>query len=214
MRTALRPIVAACVAATALAGGAHAAEAATKIPTGFLTYENASARSAVEFGETRWKVSDARTAQLLVNPCGARKTADAGRVAARTVTSSGDNDAGNDEQLVLYRSEALARQAMKGIRDALATCKGASDAARTVRRGQAASIGDEALRVIVQSTLAEGPGGGERSVVARRGSALIIYRVHTTYDPAKTGFRRADFKRQEKDAKALAGKVCGLPGVC
>ncbi|MDF5754727.1 hypothetical protein [Spongiactinospora sp. TRM90649] len=69
--------------------------------------------------------------------------------------------------------------------------------------------------MIGQDTEKGDAGAGERAVVTRRGSAFVVYKVHTTYDNRRAvTFKNGDFRRQSKDATAMARKVCDISGVC
>lgn len=74
--------------------------AATEIPKNFLLTEPAARTplSETDASEMGWKISDKLTRPLELNPCNRRRAADAGRVAARTITYWSSAPSSSSEQ--------------------------------------------------------------------------------------------------------------------
>ncbi|MER5424898.1 hypothetical protein [Streptosporangium roseum] len=187
---------------------AGTAAAAPGIPKGFLLYEKAAATKDRD-PETNWKVSDSPKARFAVDPCGRGAVGKAGRVAARTVTFTGVPDFMKVEQVLLYGSKAAAEQAMTQIRAALSACGARSDRGAGYRYASTAvtGLGDDALKVSGQAYYGKKVGiGGDRSVVVRKGNAVLIYlRAGEYYKPVKR-----DWADQVKDATRMTAKICGI----
>ncbi|GGK63093.1 hypothetical protein Ppa06_20470 [Planomonospora parontospora subsp. parontospora] len=191
---------------------AGAGETGWKLPRNFLLHE-ARARKPVAYPEEeKWTVSD-RHERLSLTPCGVGRSEDRGRVSTRTVTYTAP-ELYRAEQVVIYRSERAARAAMTDLRRRAGRCE-ADEGDQVVARGRTEKIraGDQAVRVIVQNYDREGGGsaiGGQRGVVVRKGRALVSYMYAGEYGEV----RASDFRRQLRDARKMAVKVCSLPGVC
>ncbi|MGN9837717.1 hypothetical protein ACTMTI_06325 [Nonomuraea sp. H19] len=185
--------------------------AATEIPKNFLLTEPA-ARTPLSQGdasEMGWQISDKLTRPLELNPCNRRRAADASRVAARTITYWSSAPNSSSEQLILYSSPRAAHAALTQLRADVKRCARTGDPAAPqlkIRwRTSKVRVGDEATGMgyttwqdgYVNETLS--------GVVARRGSALMIYAdTAAVYQPGVL----------IKNAKKMAAKVCKLPGVC
>ncbi|GGO06930.1 hypothetical protein GCM10010116_13810 [Microbispora rosea subsp. aerata] len=190
-------------AAQATAGVASGAEAKAKLPKGFLLNEAKMDRPRKPWEHL--KLSDSLKRPLEVNPCD-RNTARDGRSASRTFTYLAETDY-RSEQVVLYPSKRAAKAAMRTLRADLAKCdSGGRGPERYAYRWKSTDIGDEAIRV-----------GGfffenrTRSVVVRRGSAIAVY-VRTGL--VTKSLPVSQFRPLIKDARKMAAKLCGLPGVC
>jgi hypothetical protein len=196
----------ALVCAVLVAG--TAAATAPALPRGFLLYEKAAAKKD-KSPETTWKVSNSLKTPLAVNPCGKATLGGTGRAAARTVTFVGVPDFMKVEQVVLYDSGAAARKAVTQVRAALSACGSRAESGSGYRYVSApvAGLGDEALRVSGQVYYGKKAGvGGERSVLVRKGGAVLVYLVAGEYSkPA-----RRDWADQLRDAGKMTAKVCGV----
>ncbi|WP_285706797.1 hypothetical protein [Microtetraspora sp. NBRC 16547] len=200
-------------------GGAGTAQAETiKIPKGFLLSEPRATRSLspVEAFEEWWEISDKLSRPLELDPCGSKKKPRDGRVAMRTVVQGTSGPSYFSEQLVLYRNVEAAKAALDRLRVDVKRCakgKPPVQALVGVRHryvGTSIRVGDEALLVKGYS-YDKGwrePVGGGRYVVARRGSALILFTADDYYQVDET------VKTLVGETKKMAKKVCGLPGVC
>jgi hypothetical protein len=189
--------------AVAASRGEAVAASGAALPKGFLLYE-AKAAGPSRSWET-WKVSDRLNRRLQVNPCDQNPGAK-NRSAARTITYSAETDY-LAEQVVVYGDETAARKAMSSVRADLKRCARVGIGHnRYSYKWKNVGIGDEALRV-----------GGfffetrMRYVVVRKGKALVVY--------AQSGdvsgrLLSSHFRLLEKDARTMAGKVCGLRRVC
>ncbi|GAA4231743.1 hypothetical protein FHR32_004127 [Streptosporangium album] len=195
-------------------GGTGVAHAGTaEIPKGFLLTERAAAAGPVMEDEEWWKISNSLSRQLELNPCDTKGKPRDGRVAMRTITYSSSAPSGSSEQLVLYRNTESAQAAFRKLRADLTRCpKQATTKRSTSSRfgyvGKPLRVGDEALSVAGYS-YKKGKREGEAAemgVVARRGTALILY------TDAGNGLRES--KKIVGQAKKMAKKVCDLPGVC
>ncbi|GIH45290.1 hypothetical protein SAMN05421833_102135 [Microbispora rosea] len=188
---------------TATAADASQASAPAVLPKGFLLNE-----AKVNGPRRPWehlKLTDSLKKPLEVNPCGRRAARD-GRSASRTFTYVAET-VYRGEQVVLYPSERDAKAAMRSVRADLAECAARGRGAnRHSYRWKSIGIGDEALRI-----------GGfffenrSRTVVVRRGSALAVY-VRTGL--VTKSLPVSQFRPLIKDARTMAAKLCGLPGVC
>ncbi|MEV4296186.1 hypothetical protein [Microbispora rosea] len=188
---------------TATAADASQASAPAVLPKGFLLNE-----AKVNGPRRRWehlKLTDSLKKPLEVNPCGRRAARD-GRSASRTFTYVAET-VYRGEQVVLYPSEQDAKAAMRSVRADLAECAARGRGAnRHSYRWKSTGIGDEALRI-----------GGfffenrSRTVVVRRGSAVAVY-VRTGL--VTKSLPVSQFRPLIKDARTMAAKLCGLPGVC
>ncbi|MEU8320749.1 hypothetical protein AB0C33_20545 [Nonomuraea sp. NPDC048881] len=185
--------------------------AVTEIPKNFLFTER-EARvplSPDDAAEQGYKISDRLTAPFELNPCGHRRAVDRGRTAARTISHWTTGPSESAEQLVLYRSPRAAHAALTGLRAEAARCARKGDpSAPTLKiqwRTTKVKAGDEAMGMGYRTRQDGNVDQTVTGVVARRGSALIIYRTDEgDYDPG----------RLTKNARKMAVKVCGLPGVC
>ncbi|WP_432869864.1 hypothetical protein [Microbispora rosea] len=188
---------------TATAADASRASAPAVLPKGFLLNE-----AKVNGPRRPWehlKLTDSLKKPLEVNPCGRRAARD-GRTASRTFTYVAET-VYRGEQVVLYPSERDAKTAMRSVRADLAECAARGRGAnRHSYRWKSTGIGDEALRI-----------GGfffenrSRTVVVRRGSAVAVY-VRTGL--VTKSLPVSQFRPLIKDARTMAAKLCGLPGVC
>ncbi|MFI7629551.1 hypothetical protein [Microbispora rosea] len=188
---------------TATAADASQASAPAVLPKGFLLNE-----AKVNGPRRPWehlKLTDSLKKPLEVNPCGRRAARD-GRTASRTFTYVAET-VYRGEQVVLYPSEQDAKAAMRSVRADLAECAARGRGAnRHSYRWKSTGIGDEALRI-----------GGfffenrSRTVVVRRGSAVAVY-VRTGL--VTKSLPVSQFRPLIKDARTMAAKLCGLPGVC
>ena len=175
------------------------------IPEGFLLRETAAAKKDNN-PETNWAIDKATTAMLVANPCNAEGLGSAGRVAARTVTYTAVPDYQKTEQLILYSSATAAVQAMADLRQAAVTCRATKSAGSSYRyTARKVALGDDGLALTGQVYYGKKAGvGGDRDLVVRRGSALLVYAEAGEWGkPAK-----ADFTRQTRDAKRMLAKVC------
>jgi len=190
-------------AAQVTAGVASAVQATAKLPRGFLLNE-----AKLNGPRRPWehlKLSNSLKKPLEVNPCG-RRTARDGRSASRTFTYLAET-VYRSEQVVLYPSARAAKAAMRSVRADLAECgSGGRGHERYSYRWKSTGVGDEALRI-----------GGfffenrSRSVVVRQGSAIAVY-VRTGL--VTKSLPISQFRPLIKDARTMAAKLCGLPGVC
>ncbi|MEU1720260.1 hypothetical protein [Nonomuraea sp. NPDC005692] len=185
--------------------------AVTEIPKNFLFTERAARvpLSQDDAAEQGYKISDRLTAPFELNPCRHRRAVDRGRTAARTITYWSTAPSRSAEQLVLYKSPRAARAALAGLRAEAGRCARKGDpSVPTLEiqwRTTKVKAGDEALGMGYRTRQAGNVDRTITGVVARRGSALIVYRTDDgDYDPG----------RLTKNARKMAVKVCGLPGVC
>ncbi|MGJ6961496.1 hypothetical protein ACSDR0_06250 [Streptosporangium sp. G11] len=200
------------LALAVLAAGATAttpaAATTAAIPKGFLLYEKDAAKKDND-PETTWKVSNSAKAGLAVNPCGRSTLAATGRAAARTVTFTGVPDFMKVEQVILYGSPASAASAVAQVRAALTRCKARTDSGSSYRYASArvTGLGDEALRISGQVYYGKKAGvGGDRSVLVRKGNAVLVYLWAGEYSkPAK-----GDWTDQLRDARRMTAKICDV----
>ncbi|MEU0569803.1 hypothetical protein ABZ297_31110 [Nonomuraea sp. NPDC005983] len=214
MRRLMTGVLAAGVSVLFLAAPAAAAAAATAdgLPRGFLKYESEQARKPFGKAEISWRVSDKRTEVATLDLCGARASLLSQAESVRSVLADGDADYHYREQVAVFADDQAATGAMAKLRKAVRGCaKVKTSAGSTAYRGQKLPIGDEALQVSRYNLKSENA-YGERSVVVRRGSAVIVYAEVSLYTSNKP--KASDFRSQVRDAKAMAVKVCDLPGVC
>ncbi|MFC4059572.1 hypothetical protein ACFOWE_14810 [Planomonospora corallina] len=187
-------------------------ETGRKLPRNFLLYE-ARARKPVRYPEEeKWTISD-RHERLSLTPCGVGGSKDRSRVSTRTVIYTAP-EFYQAEQVVIHRSERAARAAMADLRKRVGRCE-TDESGQVVTRGwtEKVRMGDQAVRVIVQNYARRDGGpaiGGQRGVVVREGRALVSYMYAGEYSEV----RASDFRKQLKDARKMAVKVCSLPGVC
>ncbi|MEU0564776.1 hypothetical protein ABZ297_05155 [Nonomuraea sp. NPDC005983] len=185
--------------------------AVTEIPKNFLLTERDARRhlDPDEASEQGYKTSDKLTAPLEPNPCGHGRAVDRDRAAARTITHWTSGPSVSSEQLVIYKSPRAAHSALTRLRAEVKQCarKGVPSAPELKFRWRTskAKAGDEALGMGYQTWQDGSVNETISGIVARRGSALMIYTTSEgAYDPG----------RLTKDAKKMAAKVCKLPGVC
>ncbi|GAA3257273.1 hypothetical protein [Nonomuraea helvata] len=183
----------------------------TEIPKNFLLTERDARRhpGPMEAEEQGYKISDNLTTPLELNPCWRRRAVDRGRVAARTITRWTSAPSGSSEQLVIYKSPRAAQAALTQLRAEVKRCARKGDPAEpelTIRwRTTKVRVGEEAAGMGYQTWQHGRMIETVTGVVARRGSALMIYTTSEgSYEPG----------RLTKDAKKMAAKVCKLPGVC
>ncbi|MFG6196279.1 hypothetical protein [Nonomuraea sp. JJY05] len=185
--------------------------AVTEIPKNFLLTESEARKPqpANVASEQGYKISDKLTGPLELNPCWHRNAVDRGRVAARTITLWTSAPSSSSEQLVLYKSPRAAHAALTRLRTEVKRCARKGDPSSPelgIRwRTSKVKVGDEAMGMGLE-TLQDGSVNDTISgVVARRGSALMIYTTTLGgYEPG--GLTKA--------ARKMATKVCKLPGVC
>ncbi|MFI6907776.1 hypothetical protein ACIBKY_41390 [Nonomuraea sp. NPDC050394] len=184
---------------------------ATEIPKNFLFSEPAARKvlSPDDAAEMGYKISDRLTTPLELNPCAHRRAVDRGRLAARTITLWTSAPSGESEQLVLYKSPRAAHAALAQLRAEVKRCARKGDPAypalKVRWRTSKAKAGDESIGMgyrtwqdgMVNQTIT--------GIVARRGSALIIYTTTDGY------YKPGGLTRT---ARKMAAKVCELPGVC
>ncbi|MDA0631849.1 hypothetical protein OUY22_00330 [Nonomuraea sp. MCN248] len=183
----------------------------TDIPKNFL-FTEAAARERLDphlAEEMGYTISDRLTEPLTVNPCLHRRAADRGRVAARTITHWSSAPSASSEQLVLYKSPRAARAALTRLRTEVKRCarKSSPSEPRLVVRWRTSKVkaGDEAAGMGYRTWQDGHANETITGVVARRGSALMIYTTSEgDYAPG----------RLTKHARKMAAKVCALPGVC
>jgi hypothetical protein len=176
--------------------------ATVAVPNNFLLYEKAAAKKD-DNPETSWSASGKKAAPLVVNPCQKAGLGQSGRTSARTLIYTAVPDYSKSEQVILYSSPAAAGKVLRDLRVAARACgsKGYRYATAPV------TLGDQALKLTGQAYQGGKPAvGGERSIVARRANALILYTVSGEWGkPAG-----ADFKQQTKDATKMLTKVCTI----
>ncbi|MER6943801.1 hypothetical protein ABT294_07235 [Nonomuraea sp. NPDC000554] len=185
--------------------------AVTEIPKNFLLTEHDARRhlDPEEAQELEYKISDKLTRPLELNPCGYRRAVDRGRVAARTITLGTSAPSSSSEQLVLYASSRAAHAALARLRAEVKRCARKGDPSTpelTIQwRTSKAKAGDEAMGMGYQTRQDGDVNQTGTGIVARRGSALMIYT--TDEGPYRPG-------GLTKDARKMAAKVCELPGIC
>lgn len=191
-----------------LAGAlALTAAPADTIPKGFLLWEKAAAKKD-DNPETNWTVNKRTTAKLTVNPCDKAKLASAGRVAARTIVYTSVPDFQRSEQVILYSTKDQAALALADLKAALRTCGSVKSEGSEYRySGKVVTLGDEGLAVTGQNYAGRKPAiGGERAIVSRKGSALVVYSQAGEWGKPAA----ADFAAQTKDATKMLGKICAI----
>jgi len=183
----------------------------TVIPKNFLLTERDARRplSPEQAYEEGYKISDKRTKPLELNPCLHQHAVDRNRVAARTITYWSSGPSAYSEQLVIYKSPHAAHSALTRLRAEVKRCARKSDPSAPqlqIRwRTSKAEAGDESLGMGYQTRQGGSVNQTITGIVARRGSALMIYTTDEgAYDPG----------RLTKNARKMAAKVCNLPGVC
>ncbi|MFI6393605.1 hypothetical protein ACIBHY_35715 [Nonomuraea sp. NPDC050547] len=184
---------------------------ATEIPKNFLFSEPAARKvlSPDDAAEMGYKISDKLTRPLELNPCVHRRAIDRGRLAARTITLWTSAPSGESEQLVLYKSPRAAHAAFAKLRAEVKRCarKGdpASPALKIRWRTSKVKAGDESIGMGYRTWQDGYVNETVTGVVARRGSALMIYTTSAgDYNPGGL----------TKTTRKMAAKVCSLPGVC
>jgi hypothetical protein len=185
--------------------------AAGGIPENFLLTERDARRhlTPAEAYEEGYDISDKLTKAWQLNPCGHRRAVDRGRVAARTITHWTSAPSGSAEQLILYKSPGAARSALTRLRADVKRCarKGDASAPDLQIRWRTSTVraGDEAIGMGYQTWQDGSVNQTITGIVARRGSALMIYTTtEGDYDPG----------RLTKNARKMSAKVCALPGAC
>ncbi|MFI7125821.1 hypothetical protein ACIBQ1_09010 [Nonomuraea sp. NPDC050153] len=159
--------------------------------------------------EQSYKISDELDAPLELNPCAHRRAVDRDRVAARTIVLSTSAPSSSSEQLVIYKSPRAAHAALTRLRAEVRQCAGkgnpSSPEVKFRWRTSKVKVGDEAAGMGYQTWQDGYVNDTATGVVARRGSALLIYTTtEGAYQPG--GLTKA--------ARKMAVKVCKLPGVC
>ncbi|MGP3920640.1 hypothetical protein [Nonomuraea sp. 10N515B] len=183
----------------------------TEIPKNFLLMERDARRplSPEQANEMGYKISGKLTRPLELNPCRHRRAVDGGRLAARTITLWTSGPSSSSEQLVVYKSPRAAHAALTRLRAEVTRCarKGNPSVPKlSIRwRTSKAKAGDEALGMGYQTWQDGSVNVTITGIVARRGSALMIYTTDEgAYNPGGL----------TKKARKMATKVCTLPGVC
>ncbi|WP_143044314.1 hypothetical protein [Nonomuraea jiangxiensis] len=183
----------------------------TEIPKNFLLTERDARQpmSPDDLAEQGYKISDKPTEPLEVNPCGYKRAIDRGRVTARTITYWSSAPSISSEQLVIYKSPSAARSALTGLRTQVKRCASKGDPSEPelkIRwRTNKATAGDEAIGMGYQVWQGGQLNATITGIVARRGSAVMIYTAtEGDYKPGALA----------KDARTMAAKVGRLPGVC
>ncbi|MFI7638522.1 hypothetical protein [Nonomuraea sp. NPDC049400] len=183
----------------------------TEIPKNFLLTERDARRPLApnQAEEQGYKISDKLTAPLELNPCVHRRAVDRGRLAARTISLWTSAPSDSSEQLVIYKSPRAAHAALTRLRAEVKRCSRKGDPSAPelkIRwRTTKAKVGDEAAGMGYQTWQDGYVNQTISGVVARRGSALMIYTTSEGgYEPG--GLTKA--------ARKMAAKVCKLPGVC
>jgi hypothetical protein len=182
-----------------------------EIPKNFLTYER-DARTYLspdEAEEQGYQISDKLTTPLELNPCRHRRAVDRDRAAARTITHWTSAPSGSSEQLVIYKTPRAAHTSFTRLRAEVKRCARKGDPSEPelkIRwRTSKARAGDESMGMGYQTWQDGSVNETNTGIVARRGSALMIYTTTGgIYDPG----------RLTKNARKMATKVCKLPGVC
>ncbi|MGW5683118.1 hypothetical protein [Nonomuraea sp. NPDC003754] len=190
-----------------LAGALALTASAPTVPPGFLLWDKAATAKDND-PETNWAVSRRTTAKLTVNPCDKAALASAGRVAARTIIYTAVPDFQKSEQVILYSTKEQATQALADLRSAVRTCASAKSGQSDYRYSvKAVTLGDEGLAVTGQVYMGRKAAiGGERAIVARKGTALVLYSQAGEWGKPAA----ADFAAQTKDATKMLGKICTI----
>ncbi|XVQ86655.1 hypothetical protein ACQP2K_04305 [Microbispora siamensis] len=183
-----------------------------EIPKNFLINERDARRhlNPNEAEEQGYQISNNLTEPLELNPCGHRRAVDRDRAAVRTITHWTSAPGGSSEQLVIYKSPRAAHSAFTRLRAEAKRCarKGDPSEPRIVIRWRTskATAGDESIGMGYQTWQDGSVNETSTGIVARRGSALMIYTATEGifYGPG----------RLTKNARKMATKVCRLPGVC
>ncbi|MEV4216895.1 hypothetical protein [Nonomuraea sp. NPDC049725] len=194
-----------------------------QVPENFLLTEKEARTplSEMEKSEVWWKISDRRTAPLTLNPCGRKRVPAAGRAAVRTITHDTSAPSHSAEQLVIHRSEAAARSAMRGLLADTRRCRTKPDGKPYSWSGDGKTrwevartrVGDEAalVRLMMYDKLNKEWAPLLSGIAARKGRALILY----TGDLDTLGHsRKGAVKKLRASASRMAAKVCSLPKVC
>ncbi|MFD8562534.1 hypothetical protein ACFV1N_35095 [Streptosporangium canum] len=183
----------------------------TEIPKNFLLTERDARRPLTpeQASEQGYQVSDKLTSPLELNPCGHRRAVDRDRVAARTITLWTSAPSGSSEQLVIYKSPRAAHSALIRLRVEGKRCARKGDPSapelKIQWRTSKAKAGDEAIGMGYQTWQDGSVNQTITGIVARRGSALMIYTTDEgVYGPGQL----------TEDARKMAAKACKLPGVC
>lgn len=183
----------------------------TEIPKNFLLMERDARKplSPDEAAEVSYEISDRLTRPLELNPCWHRRAVDGGRLAARTITRGTSAPSGSSEQLIVYKSSRAAHAALTRLRAEVKRCARKGDPSSpelSIRwRTSKAKAADEALGMGYQTRQGGQVNQTVTGIVARKGSALMIYTTDEgAYDPGGL----------TKEARKMAAKVCRLPGVC
>ncbi|MFI6316834.1 sensor domain-containing protein [Nonomuraea sp. NPDC050556] len=209
MKRAMIGLMAAGVSVLLLSAPAYASPT---IPKGFLKYENKQARKA--FGSMDWQVTSDLAELGALNACPKKTSTLHNALALRSALGSGDSDFHVAEQVAVFKDAKAAKAVMAKYLATVKACAKVKTAGGSpaTYRATPVSIGDEAFLVAHYSFKKDDVGYGERDVFARRGSAVILYAVNGPYMTAKP--KRKEFAPYEAAAKAMAKKVCQLPGVC
>ncbi|WP_433221814.1 hypothetical protein [Microtetraspora malaysiensis] len=183
----------------------------TEIPKNFLLTERDARRplTAEQASEQGYQISDKLTEPLELNPCWHRRAVDRDRVAARTITLWTSGPSNSSEQLVIYKSPRAAHSALTRLRVEVKRCARKDDPSvpelKFQWRTSKAKAGDEAIGMGYRTWQDGSLNQTITGIVARRGSALMIYTTDEgVYGPGQL----------TKDARKMAAKACKLPGVC
>ncbi|GAA3846190.1 hypothetical protein GCM10022226_82140 [Sphaerisporangium flaviroseum] len=184
---------------------------AIEIPKNFLIYEHDARRhlSSHEAEEQGYQISDKLTEPLELNPCWHRRAVDRDRAAVRTITHWTSAPSGSSEQLVIYKSPRAAHTSFTRLRAEVKRCarKGnPSEPKLKIRwRTTKAKAGDESIGMGFQTWQDGSLNATISGIIARRGSALMIYTTtEGIYDPGQL----------TRNVRKMATKVCKLSGVC
>ncbi|GAB3158382.1 hypothetical protein [Microbispora hainanensis] len=184
---------------------------AIEIPKNFLINERDARRhlSPAEAEEQGYEISDKLSEPLELNPCEHRRAVDRDRAAIRTITHWTSAPGYSSEQLVIYKSLRAAHSAFTRLRAEAKRCARKGDPSAPelkIRwRTSKAKAGDESIGMGYQTWQDGSVNATITGIVARRGSALMIYTTtEGIYNPG----------RLTKNARKMATKVCRLPGVC
>ncbi|WP_158088546.1 hypothetical protein [Thermoactinospora rubra] len=184
------------------------------IPQNFLLLEREARQ--VDNQETWSKISNSLRRPLLLNPCERKRTPADGRIAARQVDMSSSAPSWYGEQLVVYPDSRQAAAAVRRVRADLKRCavfkvpKSKRAESYPAFRYKAAEVrvGDDAVLVRSEAYVRDVKSwtGWEHYVLARRGSAVMVYQLSDAAVNSEAQGRR----QVVRWARAMAGKACGL----
>lgn len=186
---------------------------AATIPEGFLVYE-AMLKTEPDEESGQWFEFDLNNNLIaaVTAPCQPPDASEVSHSDARSVKYfvwAGNQFRGFTETLIVYPDEHTAKRVVAEQRDAVDACPSITDLSGNLKRisQQAVEIGDEAMRV---SEVGFGPSGqpmlgGTRSLVVRRGVAVLFYNDTKLWKPTASP---EDFAQMEEDAGYLVEKMC------